>query len=74
MSATIYSKPSCPFCVKAKNLLQTQGIPFKEIIVGADVTKEEVSEYVGREITTVPQILIDGEYVGGYTDLAQRYA
>lgn len=71
--AVIYTKPSCPFCIKAKQLLNAKGVQIEEHIVGEAVTKQQVCEAVGRQITTVPQIVLDGQYIGGYTDLAAFY-
>jgi len=82
IKARIFSKAHCPYCVKAKALLDEQGIPFDESIVGEDVTKQDIQTMVdgmglNTRITTVPQIFfISGnsemsEYIGGYTELAK---
>ena len=66
---TIYTTPSCPYCVRAKSLLKHKGIPYREIDVAGDETRRErmVAES-GRR--TVPQIFIDGKPIGGFTELA----
>lgn len=69
MSAVIYSKDSCPFCVKAKKLLEQKGIEYTEKKLGVDVTKEDMFIFLGRTVKTVPQIVLDGKYIGGYTEL-----
>ena len=64
----IYSKENCPYCVKAKILLQRKGLQFTEIKINSDQLKEEmVSKSGGR--MTVPQIFIDGNHIGGCDDL-----
>ena len=65
----IYSKDWCPFCSKAKSLLQSKQLEYAEIDITSDLAREqEMIERSGRR--TVPQIFIDGESVGGYDDLA----
>ena len=65
----IYTTPSCPFCVRAKRLLDARGIAFEEIDLANDhALREEVIERTGRR--TVPQIFIDGRSIGGFEELA----
>jgi GrxC family glutaredoxin len=65
----MYTTPSCPFCVRAKRLLEARGISFDEIDVAADDTlRAQVMERTGRR--TVPQIFIDGRSIGGFEELA----
>jgi glutaredoxin len=56
----------------AKSLLQARGIEYREFVVGEDISADELSARIGRPALTVPQIFLDGEYIGGYTDLAAR--
>lgn len=70
MSVVVYSKPNCPYCVRAKHLLQNYSIPFTEKVVGADVTREELLE-AAPNARTVPQIIINGEVIGGYEQLSK---
>ena len=66
----VYTTAVCPFCVRAKRLLQARGIAYEEIDVGND--PEERAEVVRRSgRRTVPQIFIDGDAVGGYEELAR---
>ena len=68
-SIQIYSLSNCPFCVRAKDLLTRKGLPFEEInLDGKDDELVELRERTGQR--TVPQIFIDGELIGGFTDLA----
>lgn len=66
----IYSSMFCPFCHRAKTLLSSKGVAFKEIDVDMDAAlRREMTERAqGR--TSVPQIFIDGVHVGGSDDLA----
>lgn len=68
MSAIIWSKIDCPFCVKAKAELTSRGIEYEERILGIDWSKEQLLEMVPNA-RTVPQIFLDGNYIGGYNDL-----
>ena len=66
----IYSKDFCPFCVRAKNLLNQKGISFEEIMVDKDPKLfSELKEKSG--MLTVPQIFIDDKLIGGFTELAE---
>ena len=65
----VYTTPSCPYCVRAKRLLEARRIPFREIDVAIDDDlRGELIERTGRR--TVPQIFIDGESIGGFEELA----
>ena len=65
----VYTTPSCPFCVRAKRLLDARGIAFDEIDLADDhALREQVIERTGRR--TVPQIFIDGRSIGGFEELA----
>ncbi|NIF24122.1 glutaredoxin 3 [Candidatus Pantoea multigeneris] len=64
----IYTKATCPFCVRAKALLKQKGAAFNEIAIDGDAEKrEEMIKRSGR--TTVPQIFIDAQHIGGCDDL-----
>ncbi|MES2961772.1 MAG: glutaredoxin 3 [Pseudomonadota bacterium] len=64
----IYSKDPCPYCVRAKNLLQRKGVEFTEIKITSDEIKVEMIEKSGGRMT-VPQIFIDEKHIGGCDDL-----
>jgi glutaredoxin 3 len=64
----IYSKDICPYCVRAKSLLQRKGASFEEIKISTDAQKEEMIKKAGGRMT-VPQIFIDDFHVGGFDDL-----
>ena len=66
----IYTKAFCPYCSRATNLLTGKGVDFEEIdlTMGGPRRAEMIDRAGGR--TTVPQIFIDGQHVGGSDDLA----
>jgi len=65
---TIYTTNSCPYCAKAKILLQKKQVKFEEINVNSDQIREEmIVKSSGRK--TVPQIFIDSSHIGGCDDL-----
>lgn len=68
MKAVIWSKYHCPFCDKAKSLLTLKGIPFEERKIGDGYSKEELLEAVPNA-RSVPQIFINENYIGGYSEL-----
>lgn len=65
----IYTKDGCPFCDRAKGLLKSKVVQFKEINVGNDPIKRENLTKISNGSKTVPQIFIDGQHVGGCDDL-----
>ena len=71
MKAIVWSKYHCPYCDQAKALLKQKGIPFEERKIGDGYTKEELLEAVPTA-RTLPQIFIDDELVGGFTELRDR--
>ncbi|PVX29425.1 glutaredoxin 3 [Sphingomonas pokkalii] len=66
----IYTKAFCPYCTRAKQLLESKGAAFEEydITMGGPKRAEMLERAPGR--TTVPQIFIDGRHIGGSDDLA----
>jgi len=72
MRAIVWSKDHCPYCVQAKNLLSQKGIEFEERKIGEGWTKEQLLEAV-PDARTVPQIFLDGELVGGFTELRAKF-
>lgn len=64
----IYTKATCPFCHRAKALLEQKKVNYQEIAIDGDADKrEEMIKRSGR--TTVPQIFIDAQHIGGCDDL-----
>ncbi len=71
MTAIVWSKYHCPYCDQAKALLKSKGIQFEERKIGDGYTKEELLEAI-PSARTVPQIILDGELIGGFTELKQK--
>jgi glutaredoxin 3 len=64
----IYTTPYCPYCVRAKRLLERKGVRYEEIDVAADDrARTDLAEKTGRR--TVPQIFIGEHHVGGSDEL-----
>ncbi|SFN59423.1 glutaredoxin 3 [Izhakiella capsodis] len=64
----IYTKTTCPFCHRAKALLSQKGATYQEIPIDGDADKRnEMITRSGR--TTVPQIFINAQHIGGCDDL-----
>lgn len=68
--ATVYGRDSCPFCRLAKEALDRAGVPYRYIDVSE--SQRPLAELVGRDVRTIPQVFIDGHYVGGYDDLVSH--
>ncbi|MSW53180.1 MAG: glutaredoxin, partial [Actinobacteria bacterium] len=68
-SITVYTTNACPFCVRAKALLDKRGLPYEEVNLGRDPeTRAELAQKTG--MMTFPQILIDEQLVGGFDELS----
>ncbi len=67
----VYTSSSCPYCTKAKKLLQMLDLEYSEHNVDEDFDDmcEDLALQFGKPIQTVPQIIVNGRYVGGYSDL-----
>jgi glutaredoxin 3 len=66
----VYTTVTCPYCVRAKRLLQERGVPFEEFDVSEDAQlRLDVMRRSGRR--TVPQIFIDGRAIGGFEELLE---
>ena len=70
----VYSKPNCPYCQKAKALLNNKEVSYNEIIIGKDIEREEFINTFPN-VRTVPFITHgDGNHIGGYNELEKYYA
>ena len=68
----IYTLPTCPYCIKAKELLKDNYLDFNEYDISHDeenMRKELSDTFDLQGIATVPQIIINGQHIGGYTEL-----
>jgi glutaredoxin len=68
MSIVIYTKEDCVYCSMAKNLLNSKNIPYTEKVLSLDFTREELLA-AHSLAKTFPVIVVDGFYIGGYTNL-----
>lgn len=65
---TIYTKPYCPYCIRAVSLLEKKGVEFTEIEAAFDPEKrQEMMKRSGR--STFPQIFIGDQHIGGCDDM-----
>lgn len=72
MSTVVWSKDHCPYCIKAKRMLDSKGIHYEERnITTGPWTKEQLLEAV-PDARTVPQIFLHGQYIGG-SDALEKY-
>jgi glutaredoxin 3 len=70
----IYTQPFCPYCARALSLLRKKGVEFKEIDApGGSAARAEAVKRSGGA-TSVPQIFIDGQGIGGCDDMLKLEA
>lgn len=72
-SVVIYSKPFCPYCVKAERLLKDADIEYTKIDIGADPSQRDMMLARSNGKTTVPQIFVGDHHIGGFDDLNAAY-
>ena len=69
-TSIIFYKTYCPYCIKALQLLSEKNIPIQKIEVSNDDTYKEYIYYnYNIHTKTVPQIILNNKYIGGYDDL-----
>lgn len=71
MKAIVWSKDHCTYCEQAKALLTQRGIEYEERRIGTGYTREQLLEAVPTA-RTVPQIFLDNQHIGGFTELKQH--
>lgn len=64
----IYGKDGCSYCVKAKSLCEARGLNYEYLTMGVDYTREQLFETFPM-VKTVPQIVVNGTKIGGYSEL-----
>jgi glutaredoxin len=68
----LYTKQNCPWCVKAKELLNNLGVQYKELHYDKDFTKDDLRALIGPNLPlTVPQVFVKDYRIGGYEDLVE---
>ena len=68
----IWSKPNCIFCDKAVNLCELKNLEYKKLMLDVDFTREELLEQFPNA-RTFPQIILNGEKIGGYYELEKWF-
>jgi len=68
MNVTVFSREGCPYCVRAKGMLHDAGIDFEELVLNRDFSESTIRAISGQ--TTVPQVFVDGQRIGGAEELA----
>jgi|TARA_R110000822_G_scaffold41767_2_gene113677 glutaredoxin 3 len=71
MKAVVWSKPGCPQCVSAKQLLKTKGIEYEEKNIAEGYKIQDLLELVPNA-KTMPQIWLDEQHIGGFSDLQKK--
>jgi glutaredoxin 3 len=76
----VFTKPNCVFCTKAKTLLDNLNMTYETYGLGQStegedgkytVTIDQMFEMIGKQVRSMPQIMIDDKHIGGYTDLRE---
>ena len=66
---TIFGRPGCGFCTRAKQLCEIKSFNFKYIDIWEQgISKSDLQKTIGREVSTVPQIFHGQEHLGGFTE------
>lgn len=69
LNVTVFSREGCPYCVKAKAMLNDAGIEFDELVLNRDFAESTIRAVSGA--STVPQVFINGSLIGGVESLTQ---
>ena len=69
----VFSTGICPICEKTKSLLSKWGIPYDEARVDTDIAARREFTRITNGARTVPQIAIDGVWIGGFTELTELH-
>ena len=66
-TASVFSRHGCPYCARARSLLESKGIAYEEIVLGKDITSRSLVAVTGQ--STTPQVYIGGKHIGDDDDL-----
>jgi glutaredoxin-like protein len=67
LDVTLFTREGCPFCVRAKGMLRDAGIEFEELVLNKDYSESSLRAVSGA--SSVPQVFVNGEHIGGSDDL-----
>jgi glutaredoxin 3 len=70
---TVYSTANCAYCINTKAMLDKWQIAFDEVRIDADSAAMKEFVEVTNGARTVPQIIIDGKPIGGFTELTELH-
>ena len=70
-NVVLYTTAMCPYCVRARNLLDKKGVEYTDIRIDEQPEKRAEMETLSKGVTSVPQIFIDDFHVGGFDDMAE---
>lgn len=76
MFVVIFGRPGCPFCVRAIELAdnlteQRADFSYRYVDIHAEgISKEDLQKSAGKPVETVPQVFIDQQHIGGYTEFS----
>ncbi|MGK8935118.1 GrxA family glutaredoxin [Pluralibacter gergoviae] len=74
MFTVIFGRPGCPYCVRAKELAEKltrerEDFNYRYVDIHAEgISKADLQKTVGKPVETVPQIFVDQQHIGGFTD------
>ena len=69
---TIFGRPGCGFCTRAKQLCEIKELDFRYVDIYAEnISKADLEKTVGKPVETVPQIFVGQEHIGGFTEFEQ---
>ena len=70
MEAKMYSTPRCSWCDRVAKMLEECEVIVEKIDISGDKTlMKEMQKAAGKKVTSVPQVIIDGNFIGGYTEV-----
>lgn len=70
-TVTLYTTAHCPYCIRARNLLDRKGVEYTDIRIDEKPEMRNEMERLSNGVTSVPQIFIDDFHVGGFDDMAE---
>ena len=69
----LYTMDGCKYWVLAKELFERMDIDYDEVKLGRDISKEEVKKKLDKEVVTFPQVVYNGENLGGLVEAARYF-